>query len=166
MASQRDNGGNETTIIGTGARFKGELVLDGPMQIQGAIEGTVTSQSQVQVGRGAQCRATIDAATIIVDGSVEGDLLARERLQLNSTSNVTGDIAAAALIVAEGATFVGRVSVGPEAVIGAQQKQRTYTPAAEPKVTPATNSDWSRTNSEQNSSSDWLATTGATTEAA
>ncbi|MBX3408821.1 MAG: polymer-forming cytoskeletal protein [Phycisphaeraceae bacterium] len=165
MASQRDNGGNETTIIGTGARFKGELVLDGPMQIQGAIEGTVTSQSQVQIGRGAQCRATIDAATIVVDGAVEGDLLARERLQLNSTSNVTGDIAAAALIVAEGATFVGRVSVGPEAVIGAQQKQRAYSPAAEPKATPATGNDWSRTGNEQTTSTDWLAA-NATTEAA
>ncbi len=101
------------TIIGPGATFRGELTLSGAAKVLGTFEGSITAQGQVEVGQGANCNATVDADTIVVDGAVKGDLIARQKLQLTSKANVEGDINAAAFIVAEGATFVGRCCVGP-----------------------------------------------------
>ncbi len=113
---------NDVTVIGVGATFKGELTLVGPAQILGAVQGQINSQSQVQIGQSAQCSAAVQAPVIVVDGTVSGDLIATEKLQLTAQAVVKGDIAAAALIVAEGAAFHGHVSVGPEAVARAQKK--------------------------------------------
>lgn len=124
---------NDVTVIGVGASFKGELTLAGPAQILGAVQGQINSQSQVQIGQGAACSATVQAPVIVVDGTVTGDLIATEKLQLTSQAVVKGDIAAAALIVAEGAAFNGHVSVGPEAVARAQKKAASQAPSIESK---------------------------------
>ncbi len=113
---------NDVTVIGVGATFKGELTLIGSAQILGAVQGQINSQGQVQIGQSAQCSAAVQAPVIVVDGTVTGDLIATEKLQLTAQAVVKGDIAAAALIVAEGAAFHGHVSVGPEAVARAQKK--------------------------------------------
>ncbi|MBS0198381.1 MAG: polymer-forming cytoskeletal protein [Planctomycetes bacterium] len=150
MADTRDN----TTTIGPGARFKGELTLEGPAQILGCIEGSIESNGQVTIGNGANCNATVEAGTIIVDGSVQGDLIAKERLQLTGKANVQGDISAAALVVAEGATFVGHVAVGPEAVAAAQSKRTSAPKAVEYKAATkrSASGDWLN---ENESSKDW-----------
>lgn len=148
MAEQRDN----TTIIGPGARFKGELTLDGPAQILGTVEGSVQSTNTVTIGNGAECLATVEAATIVVDGNVQGDLIARERLQLTGKANVQGDIAAAALVVAEGAAFTGHVAVGPEA-IAALSKRTANAVEVKTASKRSQNAEWM---APSDSSSDWL----------
>lgn len=145
-----DSRESNMTVIGCGARFKGELMLDGAAQILGTIEGQISSAGQVQIGNGAECNARVEAATIIVDGNVAGDLIARERLQLTGKAVVKGDIAAAALVVAEGATFIGHVAVGPEAVAAAQKKRG---PQVEAK--PQGKGDWGV--AAQPADADWAA---------
>lgn len=119
MAESRD-----ITVLGTNAKFKGELVIEGAAQIHGSFDGSLEATGEIQIGQTAALQATVQSDKIIVEGTVKGDLLARERLQLTETSNVTGDIVAAALVVAEGATFAGRVAVGPQAVASAQTKAK------------------------------------------
>src|SRR5262249_29790265 len=63
---------------------------------------------------GAQCKAAVEGATVIVDGLIEGDVQARERVQLNAKARVIGDIISATLVVAEGATFSGHCRVGAD----------------------------------------------------
>jgi cytoskeletal protein CcmA (bactofilin family) len=46
---------------------------------------------------------------------VDGNLHARERIELTAKAKMKGDLVAAKLVVAEGASFVGHVTVGPEA---------------------------------------------------
>ncbi|MEY3229926.1 MAG: hypothetical protein RL689_13 [Planctomycetota bacterium] len=144
-----ENRDNNTTVLGSGAFFKGELTLKGPTQIFGTIEGQITSEGQVQIANGADCNARVEAATIIVDGDVDGDLIARERLQLTGKAVVKGDISAAALVVAEGATFVGHVAVGPEAIMAADRKR-----TAQYETKPAKNNanEWS---SNETTQTDW-----------
>ena len=90
----------QLTILGPDAKFKGELTLEGAGRIMGVFEGTIRA-GEIQVGLGASVHATIEAATIIIDGTHEGDLVARDCLQLSSKANVQGDVTAAALAVAE-----------------------------------------------------------------
>jgi|GEM_PF-2186483 len=121
-AQQIDVSDSNVTIIGKGAKLRGELELEGPSQILGCVQGRISSNAQIHIGQGADCSATVHAPTVIVDGAVNGDLIASEKLQLTANAVVRGDIAAAALIVAEGAAFTGHVAVGPEAVLKAQKK--------------------------------------------
>jgi cytoskeletal protein CcmA (bactofilin family) len=150
MAESRD-----ITIIGTNAKFKGELVIEGTGQIYGQFDGNIDAKGDIQIGESAVLQATVEGDRLIVEGTVKGDLLAREKLQLTETSNVTGDITAAALVVAEGASFIGRVSVGPQAIANAQSKPKT---AVEPKA--GRNGVGGEWNSETNSR-DWVSTHSA-----
>jgi cytoskeletal protein CcmA (bactofilin family) len=129
------------TVIGPDATIKGEMTFSqGKARILGTVEGRIDSAGEVVIESGSNCRASVEAAIIVVDGGVEGDLTARERLQLSGRAAVKGDIAAGSLVVAEGATFVGHCSVGPEA------SKRREMPAVEIKRpiagAKARNSDW------------------------
>ena len=105
-----------TTIIGTDTLIKGEMIFQSAAKILGKFEGKLTAKSEVHVGQGAQCKASVDAATLVVDGEIEGNVTARERATLNSSAKVIGDITARTLVVAEGATFTGKCQVGADAV--------------------------------------------------
>jgi cytoskeletal protein CcmA (bactofilin family) len=116
---------NGETIIGPDATIKGEMSIENRARILGRFEGTIRSKGQVEVADKATCKAVVEAGTVQVDGTVEGNITATERVQLNATARVTGDLVAAKLVVTEGASFTGHVTVGPNALKG-----RTAGPAA------------------------------------
>lgn len=105
-----------TTIIGRDATFKGELTFQSPARILGTVEGRVHAGAPLHIGESAQCRATVQGTQVRVEGLIEGDVIASERAELTSKARVKGDLTAGALVVAEGASFVGHCRVGPEAV--------------------------------------------------
>ncbi len=109
---------NGETIIGADATIKGEMSVEHRARILGRFEGTIRSKGQVEVADKATCKAVVEAGTVQVDGTVEGNITATERVQLNATARVTGDVVAAKLVVTEGASFTGHVSVGPNALKG------------------------------------------------
>jgi cytoskeletal protein CcmA (bactofilin family) len=106
------------TVIGPGSHIKGDMAFDNAATILGTFEGTMSSKTELRIGEGGVCRANLDAPVVVIEGDVEGDIVAREVLQLNARARVTGDIAAAAMVVVQGASFVGHCRVGPEAVGG------------------------------------------------
>ncbi|MBX3323855.1 MAG: polymer-forming cytoskeletal protein [Phycisphaeraceae bacterium] len=136
MASTTSNN-TEMTVIGRDTRIKGEMYFEGGARILGTFEGKINAAGEVQVGRGATCRATIEAERVVVDGQIEGDIVATELLTLNADARVEGDITASKLVVIEGATFTGQCRVGQ---IGApstqtQPESRTRTaPASAPSL--------------------------------
>jgi cytoskeletal protein CcmA (bactofilin family) len=101
-----------TTVIGAGTFIKGEMVFDADALILGTFEGKITTRGEIQIGQQATCKATIQGATVIVDGLVEGDIVGIERVQLNATARVIGNIVAAAMIMAPGAILNGQVRIG------------------------------------------------------
>jgi cytoskeletal protein CcmA (bactofilin family) len=118
------------------------MFFNGSAQILGTFEGRITSKGEVFIGEGAACKASIEAARVIVEGAVEGDITAHERAELHPTACVTGDLAARALIVAEGATFTGHFRVGVEPVTAKPEKRPAtsgthHAPAASVETRPA-----------------------------
>lgn len=114
MSEASTQGSGQMTVIGAEAEFRGQLTCRGPARILGSFEGEIASEGEVQIGEGAVCRATIQAARIVVDGALEGDLTASDRVQLGARAQVRGDLIAGALSVSEGASFCGHCTVGPE----------------------------------------------------
>jgi cytoskeletal protein CcmA (bactofilin family) len=114
------------TVLGPDAKFKGELTLDGTGRIHGVFEGTIKA-GELQITESATTLASIEGGTIIIEGNHQGDLVARDCLQLANKAHVQGDVTATSLAVAQGATFIGRCVVGPDALANAARF------AAEPK---------------------------------
>lgn len=108
--------GEQVTIIGRDAKFKGEMAFDNSAKILGGFEGKIIAKGEVTIGETATCKASIEAGTVLVDGPIEGDIVARERIQLTNKARVKGDIVAGSLSVAEGAAFIGHCRVGPDVV--------------------------------------------------
>jgi len=107
---------SEATVIGTDIHIKGEMTFQKTVRLTGTFEGTIHGQGELQVSKGAACKADVNAAAVTVDGVLEGNLVAKEKVQLNGTGVVRGDIIAGKMVMTEGASFFGQCSVGPEAV--------------------------------------------------
>ncbi|MEM8834475.1 MAG: polymer-forming cytoskeletal protein [Planctomycetota bacterium] len=118
-----------TTVLGPDLVIKGEMTFEGSVRLLGTFEGRMEASGDLHVGEGAHCRAEVHVARIVVDGEIEGNVHAAERIQLNESAVVKGDVAAGAMSVADGATFMGACQVGAAAV--AKSRRSTSAPTVE-----------------------------------
>lgn len=114
----------QVTVIGRDAKFKGELTFDSSLKVLGLLEGVIRAGGEVTIGDGGLIKGDVEANTIVVEGTVEGDLIAKNKLHLTAKARVIGDVTAASLTVAEGATFIGHCRVGSEAIAKAMSETR------------------------------------------
>jgi cytoskeletal protein CcmA (bactofilin family) len=154
----REQAREQVTVLGPDARFKGDLVVEGVLKVLGSFEGSVRA-GEVHIGPNAHSNACIEADTIVIDGKHQGDLVAKDCLQLTSKANVQGDVTAAALAVAEGATFVGRCVVGPEAL--ANRPAQAVEPKTEVRPRKSRPADWLEAAPATPPTGDWLANAAA-----
>ncbi len=123
MAEQQSS----ETVIGADTTIKGDMTVESRARILGKFEGTIRAKGQIQVADKAQCRASVEAGVVHVDGTLEGNITAAEKAELNATARVKGDLVAPKLVVVEGASFNGHMNVGPDAL-----KNRPGTAAGAP----------------------------------
>jgi cytoskeletal protein CcmA (bactofilin family) len=103
------------TVINADAAFKGDFSSEGPMRIEGKVEGKVSCKGRLTIGKTAQVVGEAEVAQAVIEGALRGNIMAAERVELASSARVTGDIRAPRLVVTEGATLEGKVSIGVEA---------------------------------------------------
>lgn len=102
----------QTTVIGSTARLRGELIATGDVLIEGQIDGAVTAEgSRVTIGSEARVRADITAQHIVVMGKIEGALRAADRVELRAGASVVGDVLSKRFSMEEEAHLQGRVGV-------------------------------------------------------
>jgi|GEM_PF-1272563 len=106
------------TVIGNDVVIKGEITVEKGLRVDGQIEGAVTTKGKVHVGKTGQLNAEVNGGSVVIEGKVRGNVTASDRVSLEATANVSGDLTATKLVVHEGATFVGKVNVGPDALKG------------------------------------------------
>lgn len=106
----------ELTIIGADTHIEGKMKFQKGAKINGRFDGDITGPGELRVSNNATCRANIDAGSVSVDGTIEGNVNAKDRVALNNGGRVKGDIVAAKMVMAEGASLYGQVAVGPDAV--------------------------------------------------
>lgn len=104
------------TIIGKNSHFTGTVKGDGAVRIEGRVEGEVEYRGDVILGETAMVVGDIKARHITVAGTVKGNLHASGKVELVSGSNLSGDLVASTLVIADGATFEGRSSMSKDDV--------------------------------------------------
>jgi len=96
------------SVIAPKAVFKGELLGDDDVLVEGLVEGAVRISRELRVAPGGRVRATVSAQSVVVSGELTGDCAATARIEIQATGQLTGDIRAPRIVVAEGASFKGR----------------------------------------------------------
>ena len=95
-------------------KIKGTIKFDGPMRIDGRVDGQIiTDSGDLVIGETGTVKAAITTKSAIVEGRVEGKITASDKVALKKKAHLIGDLKAKTLVVEEGVVFVGRCNVKP-----------------------------------------------------
>jgi len=101
------------SVIGSTLIFKGELVADEDLVIEGQVEGTIAHHKKnLTVGKQGRVKADIGASSVIVEGQLVGDIHGEKLVTLASSADVTGNIFCRRIVIEDGARFDGKIDTG------------------------------------------------------
>jgi cytoskeletal protein CcmA (bactofilin family) len=98
-------------VLGPTLKFKGDLVADEDLVIQGHIEGSILHSRSLTIGQDGSMVGDIRARRVIIEGAVDGDLYALDAVNLRGTAEVTGSVYATRVGLMEGAIFNGTIDM-------------------------------------------------------
>jgi cytoskeletal protein CcmA (bactofilin family) len=101
--------------IGVGSNFRGTLMVEGTLLVDGEFEGDILNCDRIVVGPYGHVRADVHVREAIVAGVFDGGIQAEERIGLLSGARVRGDLTSHAVIIEEGVRFSGRCTMLDEA---------------------------------------------------
>ncbi len=98
-------------FVDNGCTIRGELEFASSFRLDGKVEGTIRSKSELLVGEGGVVDGEVDVARCLVGGEVRGVLRATEQVVLHPTARVWADIYTPALVMEDGALLEGKVTM-------------------------------------------------------
>jgi cytoskeletal protein CcmA (bactofilin family) len=130
--------------LGPRDRVIGELYIEGDLRLGGVVEGQVEATGDVEIADAATVKASVAGREVSIHGHVNGSVTARRKLLVGRSGSLVGDVRVARLVVQDGASFSGNVSMGaaaleappapPPAVVEAPSEPVVETPAAAPAI--------------------------------
>lgn len=99
---------NVETLIGTDTTFKGNIVSNKTIRIDGKMVGNIEKSEGVIIGDTADIKGNITAKYVVVGGKIEGNISATEGMELLDKSYVKGNLQTTILSISEGAFFEGK----------------------------------------------------------
>jgi cytoskeletal protein CcmA (bactofilin family) len=96
-AGNGSGGDHSSLVLGPRDRLVGQLYVEGDVRVVGTVEGGLEVTGSVEIDDG---------------GRVTGPVTARDRLVIGRAGSMKGDVRVARLVVQDGATFIGNVSMG------------------------------------------------------
>ena len=103
--------GTPDAFLGKGSKVVGTLTFTGPVELDGQVEGEISSQDKLTVGESAVITAKVSGSEIIIRGTVSGDISASKKLILKKPARITGNITTSNLMIEEGVVFEGKCSM-------------------------------------------------------
>ncbi|MFP6683629.1 MAG: polymer-forming cytoskeletal protein [Polyangiaceae bacterium] len=100
------------TIIGQGITIEGEVTSEDEVVVGGIVRGKLSIEGQLTIESEGVVEADIGAQSVSIGGSVTGNVTASERVDLLAGGRLIGDVKAARLTIADGASFKGNVDMG------------------------------------------------------
>lgn len=136
--------------LGPRDRLVGLLYVEGDLRLGGVIEGEVEATGDIEIDDMATVKASVAGRDVNIKGKVNGSVVARKRLIVARSGSLTGDVHVARLVIQDGASFSGKVSMGaaaeapakaiePKAVV--HEPEPEVHAVAQPAPAPAARSD-------------------------
>jgi cytoskeletal protein CcmA (bactofilin family) len=91
----------------------GDVETEASLRIDGRMRGNVRSAGVVVVAAGASVNGGVAAREVIVGGRITGNVTATERVELLESAAIIGDIEASAIMIREGGSVDGRLTIRP-----------------------------------------------------
>ncbi|HIE39734.1 MAG TPA: polymer-forming cytoskeletal protein [Anaerolineales bacterium] len=98
------------TVIGPNAHFRGEIVSEGGIRVDGLFEGSIETTGNLVIGESAKVIADIKANNVSVSGAVKGNITGN-RVEILETGRVWGDLTINSLLLNEGAYLRGQTTM-------------------------------------------------------
>src|SRR5258708_9869826 len=98
-AGNGSDGAQSSIVLGPRDRLVGQLYVEGDVRVAGTVEGGLEVTGSVEIADG---------------GRVTGPVTAHDRLVVGRSGSLVGDVRVARLVVQDGATFSGKVSMGKQ----------------------------------------------------
>jgi len=100
------------SIIGPGLEFRGDLLAEEDLLIQGRVEGSIKhTGANLTIGAHGKIKADVVGRKIIVQGEVRGDIRASESVLVEMAANVHGNVFAPRVGIKDGARFRGSIDM-------------------------------------------------------
>jgi cytoskeletal protein CcmA (bactofilin family) len=80
------------TLLGPGSTFRGDLVVDGFVRIDGDVRGSIRTTGKIIVSELARCDASIIARSAVIGGVVRGDVCVMDRLSILDGGIIVGNV--------------------------------------------------------------------------
>ncbi|PKL24986.1 MAG: hypothetical protein CVV47_06790 [Spirochaetae bacterium HGW-Spirochaetae-3] len=80
------------TLLGPDSSFRGDLVVDGFVRIDGDVRGSIRASGKIVVSESARCDASLVARSAVIGGVVRGDVCVSERLTILAGGAVVGNV--------------------------------------------------------------------------
>ena len=135
-------GQRSAVTLGPRDRLIGQLHIDGDVRLGGTVEGEIHATGDVDVDDEARVNASLAGGDVSIRGHVSGPVTARKRLVVARSGSLTGDVRVARLVIQDGASFSGNVTMGPQAAAAAGPPEPAG--ATEPEPAPEAKLDGSR----------------------
>ncbi|ELB2790959.1 polymer-forming cytoskeletal protein [Aeromonas hydrophila] len=100
--------GSTTTVIAKGARFKGELQVEGNLDMYGQFVGTLQlNGGTVRIMEGGRIEGDVSAAHVIINGTLDGTCASSE-VEILENGKMKGLFKGGSLSIRKGGQFVGQ----------------------------------------------------------
>ncbi|WP_368205851.1 polymer-forming cytoskeletal protein [Aeromonas sp. s5] len=100
--------GSMTTVIAKGARFKGELQVEGNLDVYGQFVGTLQlNGGTVRIMEGGRIEGDVSAAHVIINGTLDGTCASSE-VEILENGKMKGLFKGGSLSIRKGGQFVGQ----------------------------------------------------------
>ena len=101
------------TLIGPGIKFTGNIEASEDIEINGRVEGNISSGNTITVTEGGSIKGDIAAENYILDGVSEGNAKVQKFCKIGKAGSFTGELFASTLVTEDGSSFEGRLHLKP-----------------------------------------------------
>lgn len=105
-------------IISQGTKIVGDIESKGAFRIDGQVEGNVTTEGKVVIGKSGSIAGTLKAVNVDIEGKFSGKLILKGTLSLKSSAQIEGEVQVNKLAVEPGAAFNATCSMGAVKTLG------------------------------------------------
>lgn len=102
------------TVIGAGAKFDGNLEIQGGIRIDGKIKGNLKVQGLLVIGKTGRVEGEIFAKDALVGGTMLGKIKVENKIEFQSGASFEGELVCKGLVIQEGVRFNGTCSMTKE----------------------------------------------------
>ena len=97
------------SYVGSNTTIKGNLECSEDLLVEGAVEGNLSSEGLIVLGKDAVVKGEVSAKEAAISGIVVGTVRCSERLEIYESAKIMGTIQAPVLKMAAGAQINARI---------------------------------------------------------